>query len=55
MTWSWAPVAILALLCLGLIIALVLDLRRDWRRVDPLTKAQLDRSVAVQREREDGR
>lgn len=52
MTWSWAPVAILAVLCVGLIVALVLDLRRDWRRLDPLTRDQVRRTVAEARERE---
>lgn len=63
MSWSWVPVAILAVLCLGMVVALALDLRRDWRRVDPLaglaplTPEQVARAEAIQlqREREAGR
>lgn len=59
----WLPVALLAVLCLGMAIALVVDLRRDARRVDPLaglaplTRDQVARAEAIQlqREREAGR
>lgn len=48
---TWLPVAILAVLLTAVLVALAADIRRNRRRVDPLTFDQVQQSIAVQRER----
>lgn len=52
---SWLPVAILAALLTAVLVAYACDIRRNRRRVDPLTYDQVQHSKAVQAEREAGR
>lgn len=47
-----SPAAALILLVLAGAAVVVAGIRRDRRRVDPLTPDQLERAIAVQRERE---